>query len=825
MAIENAKTLNVRIRNKYDSYENWAGSSLVLEPGEIAIAYTTVNVTVDNGTAKHPALLMKVGNGTDTFDKLPWLSAKAADVVEACKDQTALTAFVNNVIANAGIATNEAMNALSGRVTTAEGAIDALEALVGTDSVEDQIEAAIAALNLETTYVKQETDKSLMTTAEHTKLAGISEGANKVEKSDTNGNIKVDGAEVVVYTHPEKHAIADVTGLQDALDGKDAAGAAAQALKDAKDYADGLDSAMDGRVDVLEDAVSETGIIASRIGDAKAEAKKYADDLAGNYDAAGTAAAAVKELADNQVKANTDAIALLNGDGATAGSVNYMVGQAKQELNGKIGNIEDLETSAAALNIVAAINEVKGEVDAVEVDMGDVDGLSTTNKTVVGAINEVLAAVGTGGTAAVVTVTTDTTTDGALKSYTIKQGNATVGVIDIPKDMVVESGSVVTNPEGQTEGTYIKLVLANVADPLYINVGHLVDIYTAKASAQQVQIAIDSTTREISATIVAGSVGTTELADNAVTTAKIADANVTKAKLSTDVQASLDKADAAATAIATHGDIVTRDADEFATSAQGAKADTAVQSIKVLGTTLEDGDELTVAAAQTALGLGTAAYTGVDAIVGSVVGTADDTKDSNTVHGAKKYADALDTAMDARVDELEGTIATHGDIVTHDAEDFATAAQGAKADSAVQSVVTGDNNGTIKVDGTEVAVAGLGSAAYADTTAFDAAGAADDAKAAVIGQLGDATTASTIYGAKAYADLKIGDAINALDSSVAATAADGNQVSVLTGVTQADGKLTDKTEVKLAAIALTGSTDSLQQGALTLVFDCGGAGV
>lgn len=55
---------------------------------------------------------------------------------------------------------------------------------------------------------------------------------------------------------------------------------------------------------------------------------------------------------------------------------------------------------------------------------------------------------------------------------------------------------------------------------------------------------------------------------------------------------------------------------------------------------------------------------------------------------------------------------------------YATAAQGSKADSAVQSVTTGGTNGTIKVDGTEVAVKGLGSAAYANTSAFDAAGSA-----------------------------------------------------------------------------------------------------
>lgn len=189
---------------------------------------------------------------------------------------------------------------------------------------------------------------------------------------------------------------------------------------------------------------------------------------------------------------------------------------------------------------------LQGEVDAIEADMGNVDDLQTANKTVAGAINEVLAAVGTGGTASVVTVTTDTTSDGALKSYTIKQGETTVGVIDIPKDMVVENGEVVTNPEGQPEGTYIKLTLANVTEPLYINVGTLVDIYKAKANATQVQLTIDSASREISATIVAGSIGTTELADDAVTTVKIADANVTLAKLSTTLQASIAKADAAA---------------------------------------------------------------------------------------------------------------------------------------------------------------------------------------------------------------------------------------------------------------------------------------
>lgn len=63
------------------------------------------------------------------------------------------------------------------------------------------------------------------------------------------------------------------------------------------------------------------------------------------------------------------------------------------------------------------------------------------------------------------------------------------------------------------------------------------------------------------------------------------------------------------------------------------------------------------------------------------------------------------------------------------AVNYATAAQGAKADSAVQKadVTTGTTNGTIKVQGQEVSVAGLGTAAYTASTAY--ATAAQGAKA------------------------------------------------------------------------------------------------
>lgn len=52
-------------------------------------------------------------------------------------------------------------------------------------------------------FVAAETGKRLMSDAEGEKLAGVSEGATKTAASSTNGNVNIDGKEVVVYTEPE----------------------------------------------------------------------------------------------------------------------------------------------------------------------------------------------------------------------------------------------------------------------------------------------------------------------------------------------------------------------------------------------------------------------------------------------------------------------------------------------------------------------------------------------------------------------------------------------------------------------------------------------
>lgn len=348
MAIENAKILNVRIKNKYDSYEKWVASGLVLEAGEIAIAHTTVDVKVDNGTVKHPALLMKVGDGEKTFANLPWLSAKAADVLDACKSTEALTTFVNGVIADAGIATDEAMQALAGKVTTAEGkitvienelntaetglkarvttaeaAINALEALVGDTKVSEQISKAISDLNLADTYAAKTHGHEMA------EVNGLSDAIAAAKKAGTDANaalesykttndaaVKVNSDAIAAIKNGEtldnfkeveealagkqaagnysveghKHEIADVNGLSYAIAdakkaGTDAAGAAAQALTDAKAY---TDSEMDRLVGETPVAEQISGALANyttttdmntAIATAKGEAVSHADGL------------------------------------------------------------------------------------------------------------------------------------------------------------------------------------------------------------------------------------------------------------------------------------------------------------------------------------------------------------------------------------------------------------------------------------------------------------------------------------------------------------------------------------------------------------------
>ena len=107
-------------------------------------------------------------------------------------------------------------------------------------------------------------------------------------------------------------------------------------------------------------------------------------------------------------------------------------------------------------------------------------------------------------TDAAVTLTKDST--GLV--YTLTQGGTEIGKINIPKDMVVQSGSVVKGTFAQdgsfTENTAgkdtaLKLVIANSTDVVYINVKDLASIYTGGTTAD-ITVTVGDT-GEITATL------------------------------------------------------------------------------------------------------------------------------------------------------------------------------------------------------------------------------------------------------------------------------------------------------------------------------------
>ena len=156
-------------------------------------------------------------------------------------------------------------------------------------------------------------------------------------------------------------------------------------------------------------------------------------------------------------------------------------------------------------------------------------------------------------------------------------------------------------------------------------------------------------------------------------------------------------------------------------------------------------------------------------------------------------------------DTVDGIVAEGGEPNVIETVKVNNSALTPDANKAVNvTIAEGSGNGTIKVNGTDVSVHGLKSAAYTLSTAYDAAGSAS----AVLGASTDAATANTVYGAKkaaaaAQSDVdaleelvgatavatQIANAIGGLDSSIAAESG-----KAITSVTITDGKITAHTK-------------------------------
>ena len=167
------------------------------------------------------------------------------------------------------------------------------------------------------------------------------------------------------------------------------------------DRLDGIDAEQDQqdiKIKANEDAIAainhaETGILA--------QAKKYADDqdavlkefvegeverIDGDVDGLEAAVKAIneaQEVQDGRIKANEDAIGILNGDENTEGSVKKQIKDAIDEVNEVAANLDERVTAIEAEQLVqnenigkaqAAADKAQQEVDAVEERMLAAEG-------------------------------------------------------------------------------------------------------------------------------------------------------------------------------------------------------------------------------------------------------------------------------------------------------------------------------------------------------------------------------------------------------------------------------------------------------------------
>lgn len=155
------KTLNTRIRLKYDTLANWTSNNPVLLAGELAIVEVPNNVDPIHNA---PTILIKVGDGSSTFTELGWSSALAADVYSWAKAATKPTYTAAEVGAEA--------------TGTAQGLINALDK--SDSAVEGQYVSAVS----QTDGVITVTRASLPTGVTYTFAEGTTDGAFVVTPSN-----------------------------------------------------------------------------------------------------------------------------------------------------------------------------------------------------------------------------------------------------------------------------------------------------------------------------------------------------------------------------------------------------------------------------------------------------------------------------------------------------------------------------------------------------------------------------------------------------------------------------------------------------------------
>ena len=209
-------------------------------------------------------------------------------------------------------------------------------------------------------------------------------------------------------------------------------------------------------------------------------------------DTAATEGSYVSKVTETDGKIAVERVALPTvEDTAVSGSYVSAVSETKGQITvtrAELPTVAEIKEEGQAIVAVkedkGVISATAGDIAAAHVTIADASKHFTAT-TVEAALEELFSKAGDGSKVELDEAVG--TEDGVLKVYTIKQGGVEVGKINIPKDLVVTSGSVVKGnwvdgaftEDASGTGTALKLVIANQAAPVYINTLDLVKDHTA----------------------------------------------------------------------------------------------------------------------------------------------------------------------------------------------------------------------------------------------------------------------------------------------------------------------------------------------------------
>lgn len=171
--------------------------------------------------------------------------------------------------------------------------------------------------------------------------------------------------------------------------------------------------------------------------------------------------------------------------------------------------------AAIAASIVSEVASAKSYADGLVSAIAAGDVAFSSNNFSADNVGSALEELYTGVSGQAISITTTTTSTGMLRSYTITQGGAEVGVIDIPKDYVNNIIGIVTKDGNDNDGVFLKVNTAPTGadQPVYeyVDVSGLVEYITVGTqTGKPVQLTIDAN-HQITADIAAGSITSTHL--------------------------------------------------------------------------------------------------------------------------------------------------------------------------------------------------------------------------------------------------------------------------------------------------------------------------